>query len=70
MKLSIELLRSLVREQVTSMMTSSEEEEKVSNLLSQVSGLSKKDAIKALTPWGARFHFHHSGYNREVVGSR
>ena len=30
------------------MMTSSEEEEKVSNLLSQVSGLSKKDAIKVV----------------------
>tara|TARA_B100001057_G_scaffold488108_1_gene571917 strand:+ start:621 stop:1019 length:399 start_codon:yes stop_codon:yes gene_type:complete len=30
----------------------------------------KKDAIEALTPWGTQFHFHHSGYNREVVGPR
>ena len=33
-------------------------------------GNAKKDAIEALTPWGAQFHFHHSGYNREVVGPR
>ena len=33
-------------------------------------GNAKKDAIEALTSWGARFHFHHSGYNREIVGPR
>ena len=33
-------------------------------------GNAKKDAIDALTPWGAKFHFHHSGYNREVLGPR
>ncbi len=33
-------------------------------------GNAKKDAIEALTPWGARFHFHHSGYNREILGPR
>jgi|TARA_B100001939_G_scaffold311613_1_gene294277 hypothetical protein len=33
-------------------------------------GNAKKDAIEALSAWGAQFRSHHSGYNREVVGSR
>ena len=33
-------------------------------------GNAKQDAIEALSAWGARFRSHHSGYNREIVGSR
>ena len=33
-------------------------------------GNAKKDASEALSAWGAQFRSHHSGYNREVVGSR
>ena len=30
----------------------------------------KQDAIDALSAWGATFHSHHAGYNREIVGPR
>ena len=33
-------------------------------------GNARKDAIDALSAWGARFHSHHCGYNREIVGPR
>jgi hypothetical protein len=33
-------------------------------------GNAKQDAIDALSAWGARFHSHHCGYNRETVGPR
>jgi len=33
-------------------------------------GNAKKDAIEALSAWGAKFRSHHSGYNREIVGPR
>ena len=33
-------------------------------------GNAKQDAIEALTAWGATFHSHHSGYNREIVSPR
>ena len=33
-------------------------------------GNAKQDAINALSAWGATFHSHHSGYNREIVGPR
>ena len=33
-------------------------------------GNAKQDAIEALSAWGATFHSHHSGYNRELVGPR
>tara|TARA_A100001011_G_C14178767_1_gene785843 strand:+ start:513 stop:953 length:441 start_codon:yes stop_codon:yes gene_type:complete len=33
-------------------------------------GNAKQDAIDALSAWGARFHSHHCGYNREIVGPR
>ena len=33
-------------------------------------GNAKKDAIEALSAWGAQFRSHHSGYNREIVGPR
>ena len=33
-------------------------------------GNAKQDAIDALSAWGATFHSHHSGYNRELVGPR
>ena len=32
-------------------------------------GNAKEDAIKVLSEWGASFHSHHSGYNREIVDS-
>ena len=33
-------------------------------------GNAKQDAIDALSLWGARFHSHHCGYNREIVRPR
>ena len=34
-------------------------------------GNAKPDAIDALSAWGAKFHAHHSGYNRgEIVARR
>ena len=33
-------------------------------------GNAKQNAIEALSAWGATFHSHHSGYNREIVGPR
>ena len=33
-------------------------------------GNAKQDAIDALSLWGARFHSHYCGYNREIVGPR
>ena len=33
-----------------------------------VLGNAKQDAIDALSAWGATFHSHHAGYNRETVG--
>ena len=33
-------------------------------------GNAKQDAIDALSSWGARFHSHHCGYNREIVRPR
>ena len=35
-----------------------------------VLGNAKQDAIDALSAWGATFHSHHAGYNREIVGPR
>ena len=29
-----------------------------------------RDAIEALSAWGASFRSYHSGYNREIVGPR
>jgi hypothetical protein len=36
----------------------------------RVLGNAKQDAIDALSAWGATFHSHHAGYNREIVGPR
>ena len=46
MKLTTEILRTLVQEEVKKMMTASEMEEKASNLLSQISSLSKNEAVQ------------------------
>ena len=35
-----------------------------------VLGNATQDAIDALSAWGATFHSHHAGYNREIVGPR
>ena len=46
MKLSKNILRQLIQEQIEQSMSSSDQEEAVKSLLSQVSGLPKNDAIK------------------------
>ena len=33
-----------------------------------VLGNAKQDAIDLLSAWGAKFHCHHAGYNRGIVG--
>ena len=33
-----------------------------------VLGNAKQDAIDLLSAWGAKFHSHYAGYNREIVG--
>ena len=35
-----------------------------------VLGNAKQDAIDLLSAWGAKFHCHHAGYNRGIVGPR